>query len=295
MGQEKEKCNKIIMNKRQIIASILNDLNKLDQQGQYKIADLIFNNLRLAQEVEPKNYFQLLEELEEYSSSTEALKAGYKTLSIKYHPDTNNNDPIATENFKQLQMAYKRLLSEINKTKTMSAWDQSLLAKPMTPDKAKISWDGIRSFESDQMYLSPEQVSQIIVDDYKFSIRRKLKDNNPKTQEEINNTPPVKAPSSEYDIDDILESLMNFAENLLSFGYDMKIPNREGATQKTPHVMNVELTEKQAEPLIIIPEIKTLTVILYYYDEKGNYTNLASTRFEPQPNQISERKQKLLK
>jgi curved DNA-binding protein CbpA len=295
LGQEKEKCNKIIMNKRQIIASILNDLNKLDQQGQYKIADLIFNNLRLAQEVEPKNYFQLLEELEEYSSSTEALKAGYKTLSIKYHPDTNNNDPIATENFKQLQMAYKRLLSEINKTKTMSAWDQSLLAKPMTPDKAKISWDGIRSFESDQMYLSPEQVSQIIVDDYKFSIRRKLKDNNPKTQEEINNTPPVKAPSSEYDIDDILESLMNFAENLLSFGYDMKIPNREGATQKTPHVMNVELTEKQAEPLIIIPEIKTLTVILYYYDEKGNYTNLASTRFEPQPNQISERKQKLLK
>jgi curved DNA-binding protein CbpA len=284
------------MNKRQILASIISHLNKLDQQGQYKIADKILNNLRLAQEVEPKNYFQLLEELEEYSSSTEALKAGYKTLSIKYHPDTNNNDPIATENFKQLQMAYKRLLSEINKTKTMSAWDQSLLAKPMTPDKAKISWDGIRSFESDQMYLSPEQVSQIIVDDYKFSIRRKLKENNnPKTQEEINNTPPVKAPSSEYDIDDILESLMNFAENLLSFGYDMKIPNREGASEKTPHVMNVELTQKQADPLIIIPEIKTLTVILYYYDEKGNYTNLASTRFEPQPNQISERKQKLLK
>jgi curved DNA-binding protein CbpA len=284
------------LNTKLIIASIINDLNKLDQQGQYKIADLIFNNLRLAQEVEPKNYFQLLEELEEYSSSAEALKAGYKTLSIKYHPDTNNNDPIATENFKQLQMAYKRLLSEINKTKTMSAWDQSLLAKPIVPDKATIKWEGTRSFESDQLTLTPDQVSQIIVDDYKFSIRRKLKENNnPKTQEEINNTPPVKAPSSEYDIDDIHDSLMNFAENLLSFGYDMKIPNREGAAEKTPHVMNVELTQKQADPLIIIPKIKWLTVTLWYYDEKGNYTGLSSTRFEPEPNQISERKQKLLK
>jgi curved DNA-binding protein CbpA len=284
------------LNTKLIIASIINDLNKLDQQGQYKIADLIFNNLRLAQEVEAKTYDDFIDELDQYTSSQEALKSGFKSLLFKYHPDLYNNDPIANKNLIELQRAYNRLLSEINKTKSMSAWDQSLLAKPMTPDKAKISWDGIRSFESDQMYLSPEQVSQIIVDDYKFSIRRKLKENNnPKTQEEINNTPPVKAPSSEYDIDDILESLMNFAENLLSFGYDMKIPNREGATQKTPHVMNVELTEKQAEPLIIIPEIKTLTVILYYYDEKGNYTNLASTRFEPQPNQISERKQKLLK
>jgi curved DNA-binding protein CbpA len=283
------------LNTKLIIASIINDLNKLDQQGQYKIADLIFNNLRLAQEVEAKTYDDFIDELDQYTSSQETLKAGFKSLLFKYHPDLYNNDPVANKNLIELQRAYNRLLSEINKTKSMSAWDQSLLAKSMTPDKAVIEWDGIRSFESDQMYLSPEQVSQIIVDDYKFSIRRKLKDNNPKTQEEINNTPPVKAPSSEYDIDDILESLMNFAENLLSFGYDMKIPNREGATQKTPHVMNVELTEKQAEPLIIIPEIKTLTVILYYYDEKGNYTNLASTRFEPQPNQISERKQKLLK
>jgi curved DNA-binding protein CbpA len=283
------------MNKRQILASLISHLNKLDQQGQYKIADLIFNNIRLAQEVEAKTYDDFIDELDQYTSSQEALKAGFKSLLFKYHPDLYNNDPVANKNLIELQRAYNRLLSEINKTKSMSAWDQSLLAKSMTPDKAVIEWDGVKSFESDQLTLTPDQVSQIIVDDYKFSIRRKLKDNNPKTQEEINNTPPVKAPSSEYDIDDILESLMNFAENLLSFGYDMKIPNREGAAEKTPHVMNVELTQKQADPLIIIPEIKTLTVILYYYDEKGNYTNLASTRFEPQPNQISERKQKLLK
>ena len=289
------------MNTRKVIASIINSLKILDQQKQFKIADKIFNNLKTAQEVEekkvePKTLQQLIDELSTYNVSPEALKAGFKSLLFKYHPDLYNNDPIANKNLIELQRAYNRLLSEINKTKSMSAWDQSLLAKSMTPDKAVIEWDGVKSFESDQLTLTPDQVSQIIVDDYKFSIRRKLKENNnPKTQEEINNTPPVKAPSSEYDIDDILESLMNFAENLLSFGYDMKIPNREGASEKTPHVMNVELTQKQADPLIIIPEIKTLTVILYYYDEKGNYTNLASTRFEPQPNQISERKQKLLK
>jgi len=284
------------MNKKQILASIISHLNKLDQQGQYKIADLIFNNLRLAQEVEAKTYDDFINELDQYTSSQEALKAGFKSLLFKYHPDLYNNDPIANKNLIELQKAYNRLLSEINKTKSMSAWDQTLLAKSMTPDKATIKWDGVRSFESDQLTLTPDQVSQIIVDDYKFSIRRKLKENNnPKTQEEINNTPPVKAPSSEYDIDDIHDSLMNFAENLLSYGYDMKIPNREGATEKTPHVMNIELSKKQADPLIIIPKIKWLTVILWYYDEKGNYTNLASTRFEPEPSQISERKQKLLK
>ena len=39
------------MNTRVAIASILNLLKKLDQQGNYKIADKIFNNLKTAQEV----------------------------------------------------------------------------------------------------------------------------------------------------------------------------------------------------------------------------------------------------
>lgn len=283
------------MNTKLILKHIINSLQELDKQKQFKLADKIFNNIRIAQEVEKKTFFELLDELEEYAQSTESLKAGYKSLSLKYHPDTNNNDPIATENFKQLQMAYKRLLSETNKTKSMNAWGLSLKSKPIIPDKAEIKWSGRESYESDKMYLSPEQVSQIFVDDYKISMRRKLKNNNPETQEEINNTPPIKTPSSEYDIDDVLDSIMDFAENLLSYGYDMKIPNREGATEKTPHVMNVELSEEQAKPLIIIPKIKWLTVTLWYYDEKGNYKGLASTRFEPEPNQISSREQKLLK
>lgn len=293
MKKSEDNCNK--MNAKVLLKHILNSLQELDRQKQFRIADKIFNNLRLAENVEPKTFFELLDELDEYAQSLETLKAGYKSLSLKYHPDTNDNDPIATENFKQLQMAYKRLLSEINKTKSMNAWEQSLLAKPMTPDKAEIKWEGRASYENDKMYLSPEQVSQIFVDDYKISMRRKLKNNNPETQEEINNTPPIKAPSSEYDIDDVLDSVMDFAENLLSYGYDMKIPNREGATEKTPHVMNVELSEEQAKPLIIIPKIKWLTVTLWYYDEKGNYKGLSSTRFEPEPNQISDSKGKLLK
>lgn len=293
MKKSEDNCNK--MNAKLLLKDILNSLQELDRQKQFRISDKIFNNLRLAENVEPKTFFELLDELDEYAQSLETLKAGYKSLSLKYHPDTNNNDPIATENFKQLQMAYKRLLSETNKTKSMNAWEQSLLAKPMTPDKAEIKWEGRASYENDKMYLSPEQVSQIFVDDYKISMRRKLKNNNPETQEEINNTPPIKTPSSEYDIDDILDSVMDFAENLLSYGYDMKIPNREGATEKTPHVMNVELSEEQAKPLIIIPKIKWLTVTLWYYDEKGNYKGLSSTRFEPEPNQISDRKEKLLK
>ena len=287
------------MNAKLFLKDILNSLQELDRQKQFRIADKIFNNLRIAQEesekVLPKTFFDFLDELEEYASSQEALHAGYRSLIFKYHPDRNNNDPIANGNIIELTKAYKRLLSEINKTKTMSAWEQSLKSKPMTPDKAEIKWEGRASYENDKMYLSPEQVSQIFVDDYKISMRRKLKNNNPETQEEINNTPPIKAPSSEYDIDDILDSVMDFAENLLSYGYDMKIPNREGATEKTPHVMNVELSEEQAKPLIIIPKIKWLTVTLWYYDEKGNYEGLSSTRFEPEPNQISSREQKLLK
>ena len=287
------------MNTKLILEDIINSLQELDRQKQFKIADKIFNIIRTAQEeaekVLPKTFFQFLDELEEYASSQEALKAGYRSLILKYHPDRNNNDPIANENIIELTKAYKRLLSETNKTKSMNAWDLSLKSKPITPDKAEIKWEGRASYENDKMYLSPEQVSQIFVDDYKISMRRKLKNNNPETQEEINNTPPIKTPSSEYDIDDVLDSIMDFAENLLSYGYDMKIPNREGATEKTPHVMNVELSEEQAKPLIIIPKITWLTVTLWYYDEKGNYKGLASTRFEPEPNQISSREQKLLK
>jgi hypothetical protein len=46
LGQEKEKCNKIIMNKRQIIASLNNIANTLDNSGLYKEANSITNIMK---------------------------------------------------------------------------------------------------------------------------------------------------------------------------------------------------------------------------------------------------------
>ena len=77
----------------------------------------IFNNLRIAQEVEEKveakTYDQLLNEMRQYAVSPEALKAGYRSLVFKYHPDRNNSSPIANENLIQLEKVYGRLRASI--------------------------------------------------------------------------------------------------------------------------------------------------------------------------------------
>src|SRR5699024_8896118 len=48
-------------------------------------------------------------------ASTEEIKKAYRTLSRKYHPDANINNPNkaeAEEKFKQVQQAYKQIMEE---------------------------------------------------------------------------------------------------------------------------------------------------------------------------------------
>ena len=46
-------------------------------------------------------------------ASTEEIKKAYRTLSRKYHPDANINNPTkAEEKFKQVQQAYKQIMEE---------------------------------------------------------------------------------------------------------------------------------------------------------------------------------------
>ena len=59
--------------------------------------------------------------------SIEKIKRAYRTLSRKYHPDANMNNPNkaqAEEKFKQIQQAYKQIIDEIE-TDTFSGTYES--------------------------------------------------------------------------------------------------------------------------------------------------------------------------
>ena len=50
------------------------------------------------------------------SASDDEIKKAYRTLSRKYHPDANINNPNraqAEENFKQVQQAYEQILKTL--------------------------------------------------------------------------------------------------------------------------------------------------------------------------------------
>lgn len=49
------------------------------------------------------------------SASAEQIKAAYKKMAKRYHPDTNNNDPHAEEVFKRINAAYQVLSDEAKK------------------------------------------------------------------------------------------------------------------------------------------------------------------------------------
>lgn len=67
-----------------------------------------------------KNYYYFLGVSPQ--ASMEEIKTAYRKLSLKYHPDKNNNDEFFSERFKQLQEAYEALISQENRT----SYDQIL-------------------------------------------------------------------------------------------------------------------------------------------------------------------------
>jgi len=191
------------MNTELLLRDILTSLKKLDQQKHYKIADKIFNNLRTAQEVTPKTYADLMQEMREYAVSPEALKAGYKSLALKYHPDQNNNDPIATENFKLLQQVYGRLRVEVNRSENSNNFFNS---DPISNLSAYVTIEDYSGgFGWDEHFkLNENEIIAAYTEYLKYSKYYSTSDKSDVEQ------PPVRVSFTESDVDDIMEALLQF-------------------------------------------------------------------------------------
>jgi hypothetical protein len=165
--------------------------------------DKIFNNLRTAQEVAPKTYADLMQEMREYAVSPEALKAGYKSLALKYHPDQNNNDSIATENFKLLQQVYGRLRVEVNRSENSNNFFNS---DPISNLNAKIRIEDYSSgFGWDEDFiLNEDEIIAAYTEYLKYS-----KYHSTSSKSDVDQ-PPVRVSFTESDTDDIMEALIQF-------------------------------------------------------------------------------------
>ena len=46
------------------------------------------------------------------NATQQDIKKAYRKLSMQYHPDRNNNDPIATKKFQEISSAYDQIDTE---------------------------------------------------------------------------------------------------------------------------------------------------------------------------------------
>jgi len=53
------------------------------------------------------NYYELLGVAE--TATQEEITSAYRSLAVKYHPDKTKNDPVATQKFKEIALAYETL------------------------------------------------------------------------------------------------------------------------------------------------------------------------------------------
>jgi len=216
------------MNTKLLLKDILSSLKKLDQQKQFKIADKIFNNLRIAQNVEPKTYADLMEEMRPYATADDVLKTGYKSLALKYHPDQNNNNPIATENFKLLQQVYGRLRAEVNQTKDTNNFYNS---DPISNLNATVSIEEYDSgFAWDEDFkLDEDKIIGIYTE---YLIYSKYYNTTNKKDEE---PPPVRVSFTEKDVDDIIAALIQFgseqAEKVTEVTVQFNYTDKDGKEQ----------------------------------------------------------------
>ena len=49
------------------------------------------------------------------NASSEDIKKAYRKLSLKYHPDKNENDEFFTDRFREIKEAYEPLMKKISK------------------------------------------------------------------------------------------------------------------------------------------------------------------------------------
>ena len=86
-----------------------------------------------------KNYYQILGVNKD--ASQEEIKAAYRNLSKKYHPDLNNGDPEAEKRFKEINEAYQAL----NRKNNHSRFNMN--------GNYRTRWDNmVRNFRNDSLH-----------------------------------------------------------------------------------------------------------------------------------------------